>query len=142
MSFRNQSVNQLKKGSYFMDGNEPCQVLSIEHSKAGKHGHAKNRITCIGLFDKKKRSLIFSSGSVVQVPEINKRTGQITDVNDDNIMVMDLESFETFEIEWPDDEVAVSKLKDLQQNPNKIGDATIEYWEILGKRIIQRVLTK
>jgi len=142
MSYKNIPINQLKKGSYFMDGNEPCYVQSIEHSKAGKHGHAKNRVNCIGLFDKKKRSIIFTSGSMVQVPDIKKGTGQITDINNNAITIMDLETFETFECDWPDDEVASSKLKEIQQNPQKMGESNVEYWEIVGKKVVIRVLSK
>jgi translation initiation factor 5A len=143
MSFKNLPGNSLKKGNYFMDGNEPCMVLDIEHSKAGKHGHAKNRVTAVGLFDKKKRSIILTSGSNVQVPEINKRTAQITDIKDSGITVMDIESFETFDCDWPeDDEVAMSKLKDLQTKPDIMSKSSVEYWEIVGKKVIRRVVTQ
>lgn len=142
MSLRNIPANNLKKGSYFMDGEEPCQVIDTEHSKSGKHGHAKNRVSCVGLFDKKKRSLVFSSGSMVQVPEILKRSGQVTDINQDSVMVMDLDTYETFTLAWPDEdeEIEIKKLKKLLEDPHDLGESQIEYWDVVGRKIIQRVI--
>ena len=141
MSLRRTSANKLKKGNYFMVDGEPCSVLASEHSKSGKHGHAKIRISCVGLFDKKKRSVMFTADSMVDMPEISKRTGQITDITDSTVTVMDLESFETITCDWPmDEEDAIKKLKTLEDNPDQIGDSQAEYWDVIGKKIIRRVL--
>jgi len=141
MSLRRTSANKLKKGNYFMVDGEPCSVLASEHSKSGKHGHAKIRISCVGLFDKKKRSVMFTADSMVDMPEISKRTGQITDITDETVTVMDLESYETLICDWPvDEEDAIKKLKSLEENPEQIGDSQAEYWDVIGKKIIRRVL--
>ncbi|MHA1819385.1 MAG: translation initiation factor IF-5A [Promethearchaeota archaeon] len=143
MSLRKIPAGNLKKGMYFLvDNNEPALVLSVEHSKSGKHGHAKNRVSCVGLFDKKKRSLVFSSGATVDVPEIQKKNGQITDIRDDVITIMDLESFETFDAPWPpEDEADVyNKLKELKDKPDEWGQAIAEYWDVIGTKIIRRIM--
>ncbi len=124
-----------------MVDNEPCSVISTEHSKSGKHGHAKMRISCVGLFDKKKRSVMFTADNMVDMPEISKRSGQITDITDDSVTVMDLESYETIPCDWPiDEEDATNKLLKLKNNPEQIGDSQAEFWDVIGKKIIRRVI--
>ena len=130
MSVRRIAAGNLKKGNYFLSDSEVCNVLDVQHSKSCKHGHAKNRVSCVGLFDKKKRSLIFSSGAMVDVPEIKKSTGQVTDVGETTVTIMDLETFETKEIPCPDQEV----FSELEENGN------CEYWDIEGEKIIKRKL--
>lgn len=145
MSLRKSPAGNLKKGNYFMVGEgvaaEPCMVLGTEHSKSGKHGHAKNRVSCIGLFDKKKRSLVFSSGGMVDIPEINKRSGQITNVTTEAVTLMDLESYEEIEALWPiDNDVEIKKLKKLMGNLDDLGDSQAEFWNVVGRKIITRVM--
>jgi len=94
------SANNLKKGNYYIYEGEPYLVLTNDHSKSGKHGHAKSRIGCVGLFTKKKKSLTMTADTSVEVPEIEKRSGQLVDINDNDqlVHVMDLENYETMEI--------------------------------------------
>jgi translation initiation factor 5A len=141
MSIRKIPAGNLKKGSYFLEENGAvCNVLDIQHSKSGKHGHAKNRVSCVGLFDKKKRSIVFSSGAMVDVPEIIKSTGQITDITDSAVIIMDLESFETFEADYPIDEIPLRKINELKENPDSIGESQAEYWDVMGKKLVTRIL--
>ncbi|MBN2154751.1 MAG: translation initiation factor IF-5A [Candidatus Lokiarchaeota archaeon] len=141
MSLRRTTANKLKKGNYFMVDGEPCSVISTEHSKSGKHGHAKMRISCEGLFDKKKRSVMFTADAMIDIPEIVKSTGQITDVSDNSVTLMDLETFETLHCDWPtDEEDAINKLETLKNNPEQIGDSQAEFWDVVGKKIIRRVM--
>lgn len=120
---------------------EPCIIKSTERSKSGKHGHAKVRVVCIGMFDNNKRSLTFPSGSMVEVPEIIKGNAQINFVEENLINIMDLESYNSIDVPWPSDEEAVSKLKDLRSNPAELSSAQVEYWQIAGKTLINRVIT-
>ncbi len=140
MSLRRIPAGNLKKGNYFLSDSEVCNVLDVQHSKSGKHGHAKNRVSCVGLFDKKKRSLIFSSGAMVDVPEIKKSVGQITDVGETTVTIMDLETYETFDAEYPVDEVALKKVKALLENPDDIGESQAEYWDVVGRRLVTRIM--
>jgi len=119
---------------------EPCVIKSTERSKSGKHGHAKVRVVCIGMFDKNKRSLTFPSGSMVEVPEIIKGNAQINFIEDNLINIMDLESYNSIDVQWPSDEDLVSKLKDLKSNPAKLSSAQVEYWQIAEKTFINRVI--
>ncbi len=122
-----------------MNEGEPCQIKSTERSKSGKHGHAKVRVVCVGIFDNNKRSLTFPSGSMVEVPEIIKGNAQINFIEDNLINIMNLETYESIDIEWPKNEELVGKLKELQKDPNKMSASQIEFWQLAGKTLINRV---
>ena len=141
MSIRRTEIQKLKTGNYIMVEDEPCIIKSTERSKSGKHGHAKVRIICMGMFDNNKRSLTFPSGSMVEVPEINKGTAQINFIEDNLINIMDLESYESMDVPWPIEQELVSKLRELKANPSKMSASQVEYWQIVGKTLINRVIS-
>jgi translation initiation factor 5A len=124
-----------------MDGEEPCIIKSTERSKSGKHGHAKVRIVCVGLFDNNKRSLTIPSGHMVEIPEIIKGSAQINFIEDTSVNIMDLESYESIDVAWPKDEELSKKLKELQGKPDVIATAQVDYWQLAGKTLINRVFT-
>ncbi len=124
-----------------MSDQEPCLIKGIERSKSGKHGHAKVRVVCVGMFDNNKRSFTIPSGHMVEVPEIIKGNAQINFIEDLSINIMNLESYESFDVNWPQDEELKNKLKELQTNPSKISTTQVEYWQLAGKTLINRVFT-
>ncbi|MFW9940859.1 MAG: translation initiation factor IF-5A [Candidatus Thorarchaeota archaeon] len=141
MSIRRTEIQKLKSGQFIMVDEEPCIIKSTERSKSGKHGHAKVRVVCVGLFDNNKRSLTIPSGHMVDIPEIIKGSAQINFIDDTMINIMDLESYESFDVEWPKEEELVKKLKDLQAQPDKISTAQVDYWTLAGKTLLNRVFT-
>ena len=54
---------------------------------------------------------------------------------------MDLESYESMDVKWPNDEELVAKVKDLQANPQKMSSSQVEYWQLAGRTLINRVIT-
>ncbi|MHA1985891.1 MAG: translation initiation factor IF-5A [Promethearchaeota archaeon] len=141
MSIRRTEIQKLKSGQYIMVEDEPCIIKSTERSKSGKHGHAKVRVVCVGLFDNNKRSLTIPSGHMVEIPEILKGSAQINFIEETSISIMDLESYESIDVDWPKDENSINKLKELQANPDKISTAQVDYWQLAGKTLINRVVT-
>ncbi len=125
------SASELKTGSFVIIDGEPCVVLDLSKSKPGKHGSAKVRVDAKGVFDGVRRSKIFRADESVEVPIIDKRTAQVVNVMPDSIQLMDMESYEIFEIEPPEDEEIRAKLA-----PGK----EVEYWTALGRRKIIRVM--
>ena len=91
-------VRNLKVNGYIIIDDEPCKILSISTSKPGKHGEAKARIEAVGLFDGQKRSVVHPVKHRVGVPMIDKRQGQVITASGDSAQVMDLETYETFEM--------------------------------------------
>ncbi|NHJ87000.1 MAG: translation initiation factor IF-5A [Asgard group archaeon] len=137
MSTRPTDANSIKRGSYIVVDEEPCQVLDLSHSKTGKHGHAKIRMEVIGLFDKKKRSPVMPSTAKVQVPIIDKRNAQvITYDTGEEMSIMDKESFETISIPKPTDPEHIKKLEDIVKAGKT---AEVEYWIVLNRFLVNRV---
>jgi translation initiation factor 5A len=140
MSIRRTEIQKLKTGQYIMVEEEPCQIKATERSKSGKHGHAKVRVVCVGVFDNNKRSLTIPSGHMVEIPEILKGTAQINFIEDTLVNIMDLETYESVDVDWPADEELKKKIKDLQLDPGKMSLAQVEYWQLAGKTLINRVI--
>lgn len=140
MSIRREEIQKLKSGNYIMVDDEPCEIKSTERSKSGKHGHAKVRVVCVGVFDDNKRSLTFPSGDLVDVPIIEKGNAQINFIDDDKINILDLETYQSIDVDWPEKEKLRDKLKELQGDPDKMSKAKLGFWRLAGNIIIKRVL--
>jgi translation initiation factor 5A len=123
-------LGSLKDGSYILIDGEPCRIVEYDKSKPGKHGAAKARVVGIGVFDSVKRSLVLPVSTNVEVPLIEKRSGQVVSTSPSNVQLMDLETFETFDVPVPTDEDIKSKM---------ISGAEVEYWRVLGRTKIMRV---
>ena len=65
----------------------------------------------------------------IEIPIIEKRSGQVVSVVGDTLQLMDLESYETFDSEMPKNKELKGKL-----TPG----VEIEYWKVLDKKKIIR----
>ena len=97
------NIGSLKVGSYMLIDEEPCKIIEISTSKPGKHGEAKARMEAIGLFDGKKRSVVHPVKHKVQVPMIDRRSAQVVAIMGNEVQLMDLETYETFNVPIPED---------------------------------------
>jgi translation initiation factor 5A len=130
MSKTYDSVGNLKVGSFVMIDGEPCRVVDISKAKTGKHGSAKATVTAVGLFSKSKKVLVAPVDTQIEVPIIEKRVGRIIADLGDKFQVMDVESFEIFEVSKDTiDESIRGKLT---------VDQEVEYWQVLNARLIVR----
>ncbi len=127
MAWSQQEVRELKEGRYMLIDEEPCRILSIQMSKPGKHGEAKARIDAVGLFDERKRSVVFPVTHKVQVPMIGKRSAQVLSFTASEVQLMDLENYETFVLPLE---------ADLQGQLSP--GAEVQYLDAMGKRRIMR----
>jgi translation initiation factor 5A len=98
MSWEQAEVRELREGRYVNVDEEPCKILTITMSKPGKHGEAKARLDVVGLFDGQKRSIVHPVTHKVKVPIIDKRSAQIVAIAGQEIMLMDLETYEQFSL--------------------------------------------
>jgi len=103
MAWEQAEVRTLKEGRYMNIEDEPCKIVSISTSKPGKHGEAKARIEAIGIFDGNKRSVVYPVKHKVQVPMIDKRQAQVTSLMGAEVQLMDLETYEMFQLPIPDE---------------------------------------
>jgi len=128
MSWTQAEVRELKVNRYVLVDDEPCKISSISTSKPGKHGEAKARIEAIGIFDGQKRSIVHPVKHKVQVPMIDKRKGQVLSLMGEEVQIMDLDTYETFNLPMPEE------YKDQIEAGQEI-----LYLEAMGRRMITRV---
>ena len=126
-------LGSVKEGSYIILDGEPCKVVSREHFKPGKHGSAKVRLVAISVFTGSKKSYVSPAESRVDIPMIDKRSGQITSVMDTAVQVMDLATFEVFETPKPTPEEMAELNGRLEPG------VEVEYWAVMGRNKIMRI---
>jgi len=121
-------IKKLQPGRYVVIDDEPCKVLDVTTSVSGKHGEAKARLEAVGLFDNKKRSIVKPADAEMEVPIIEKKTGQVIAISGNNAQIMDMADYEIFDIPIPEE------LKE------KIAQGKeISYWVVMGRKMITEV---
>ncbi|MFX1563542.1 MAG: translation initiation factor IF-5A [Promethearchaeota archaeon] len=132
MSHKVVEVGSLKVGRYLIIEDETCRVVSLEKSKTGKHGHAKARIVAVGVFDGVKRSIVLPTDAKVNSPVIDKRVAQVNYISDATppvLGLMDMETYESFEMPMPEGDDFQGKIEQGIQ---------VEYWIVMGRRKLIR----
>jgi translation initiation factor 5A len=123
MSWEQMEMRELKVNRYVVIDDEPCKIISIQMSKPGKHGEAKARLEAVGIFDGQKRSVVHPVTHKVRVPMIDKGKAQVLSVHGNQAQLMDLETYQTFELPIPED--LADKLQPGQETM---------YLEAMGRR--------
>ena len=122
-------VRLLRVNRYVIIDDEPCKIKSISTSKPGKHGESKARIDAVGVFDGQKMSIVHPVKHKLHVPLIDKRTAQVLAlIGDSAVQIMDLETYETFDMPIPDE------FKGQFESGKEI-----QYLQALGRKKITRV---
>jgi len=123
-----QSVGSLQKGSYVILEGAACRVVDMQVSRPGKHGHAKVRLTAVGLVDEKKRIVVMPGHDNVDVPIIEKKSAQVLSIQGDTANVMDSESYETFDLKIPE-----------ELKGEVVEGVNVMYWVILEDKVMKQV---
>jgi translation initiation factor 5A len=121
-------IGTLQKGSYVVMEGAACKVVDIQISRPGKHGHAKSRVSAVGLLDGKKRVIVAPSHDNIDTPIVEKRTAQVLSINGNIANVMDAETFETFDLKIEDE------LKD-----QVVENCNVLYWVVLDTKVMKQV---
>jgi len=127
MAFKLINATEVKDGAALVIEGNPCTVKSVDISKTGKHGASKVRIEALGILDNKKRVVVVPGHERFEVPLIKKSKGQILNIQGNKASIMDLESFETLEVNIDQGVLGTVKEQD-----------NVEYWDIDGQKIIKR----
>ncbi|MBT3298746.1 translation initiation factor IF-5A [archaeon] len=122
------SVGSLKKGDTIIIDGAPCKVTDTATSRPGKHGHAKVNMMAVGLLDDKKRNLIMPGHDKVEAPIIEKKNAQILSISGNMANVMDSDTFETFDLEIPEE---------LKEDATEGKD--VLYWTLMGTKVMKQV---
>jgi translation initiation factor 5A len=96
-------AGKVREGSYVIIDGDPCEVRSVSKSSPGKHGSAKAKIKAKGVFDGKNRHITKPVDSMMMSPSVERKTGQVVTKEGNIAQVMDMESYETEEMELPED---------------------------------------
>ncbi|MFQ5974710.1 MAG: translation initiation factor IF-5A [Candidatus Hydrothermarchaeales archaeon] len=122
------AVRTLKVGRHIIIDGEPCKIVSYQTAKTGKHGSAKARIEAMGILDNKRRSLVKPVDAKIEVPMIERKSAQINYKTGNTLGLMDLETYETFDVSIPTD-----------VEGEFIEGGEVEYIEAMGRKKIVRV---
>ncbi len=128
MTTKQVHIVSLKKGNYCVVDGVASQVVDVQISRPGKHGHAKVRLSAVGLIDGKKRIVVMPGHDNIAVPIIDKRNAQVLSVQGDMANVMDSETYETFDLKIPD-----------EFKQQVVAGITVLFWVILGDKVIKQV---
>lgn len=128
MSKKVVEVKTLKVGKYVIMDGEASKIISIQTSSPGKHGAAKARVEAVGIFDGQKRNFVKPVDSKCDVPMIDKRLGQVLAIMGNDVQLMDLETYETFEIPIPEE------LKDKLNEGSEV-----DYIVAMGNKKLMRI---
>lgn len=118
-------AGSVKVGNYIVVDNDVYVVKGSEKSKAGKHGHAKVRLTVENLFTGNKKSITAPGDDKFMSPIIEKKVAQVLAITGDSVQLMDTESFETFEAALPGDDITLEE------------GGYVDMWQVLGRKIIR-----
>src|SRR3989338_5569719 len=122
------SVGSLKKGDTIIIDDAACKITDTATSRPGKHGHAKVNMMAVGILDGKKRNVVMPGHDRVEAPIIEKKSAQVLSVSGTKASVMDTETFETFEMDIPEE----------LQNEHLEGREVL-YWTIMGAKVMKQV---
>ena len=122
------SVGTLQKGNYVIIEGVACKVVDTQTSRPGKHGHAKVRLSAVGLVDGKRREIVMPGHDNIEAPIIEKRTAQVLSIHGTSANVMDSETYETFDLGIPEELKA-----------DCIEGCSILYWVILEDKVMKQV---
>ena len=128
MSTKLEEIGKLKEGRFIVLDGVACKITGMQKSAPGKHGHAKYRVSAVDIIKNSKKIVVMSGHERVQVPMLDKRTDQVLSVSGNTANVMDMESYENFDLEIPDepkDQVETGK--------------NILYWIILNKKVMKEI---
>ncbi len=123
------NAGSLQKGNYVMIDGVASVVSSVDISKPGKHGATKARVEAIGMIDGKKRQWLGPAAGTMECPVVEKRNAQVLNVNGATANVMDMETFETYDLAIP---------SELAEQVTE--GCTVLYWQIVNDKVMKQVM--
>jgi len=128
MAMEMTEVGRLKEGRFIVVDGEPCRIVGFTTSAPGKHGHAKAKVDAVGLFDNQKRTILKPTSAKIEVPIIERGNAQVLAITANNAQLMDLSTYETFELPIP-----MNLRGEMKEGVD------VEYMQALSRRKIERV---
>ncbi|KXA92863.1 hypothetical protein AKJ64_01995 [candidate division MSBL1 archaeon SCGC-AAA259E17] len=120
-------IGELDKGSYVVYNGEPCRVTKKSVPSVKNKEDAKEKVYLEGLFDGQKRTFVEEPESRIEVPVIEKGKAQILAIVGNHAQLMDLSSYESFQLAIP-----------LELRGEVEEGDEVEYIQALGRKKIER----
>lgn len=121
-------ATSLKPGRYVVFDGYACEVKSVQISKTGKHGHAKCRVEAIGVKDGRKIIKVMPGHDNIVIPIVEKKNAQVLSVHDNIANLMDMDTYETFDLSVPEE-----FREQVKEGSN------VTYWIVLNEKLIKQV---
>jgi len=121
-------VSSLQKGRFVVIEGVACKITDMQTSRPGKHGHSKIRMQAIGITDDRKRDIVMPGHDNIEVPVIEKKSAQVLSVHGDTANVMDMETYETFDLKIPE-----------ELKGQAVEGTQVLYWIILSDKVMKQV---
>lgn len=125
---KHKSAGSMQKGNYVVIEGAACVVSDVKISRPGKHGHAKVNLTAVGMLDDKKRNIVVPGHDNLEVPVIEKKNAQVLSVTTDHCNVMDMDTYETFDLRIP-----------AELAGQIVEGQVVVYWVVLADRVLKQV---
>ena len=125
---KQEPATSLKPGRYVIFEDIACTVKSVQLSKPGKHGSMKCRVEAVGIMDGRKIIKVMPGSENVSVPIIEKKNAQVLSIQGDKATVMDMDNYETFDLNIPEE------LKDQVKE-----GCQVMYWEVLNDKLMKQL---
>ncbi len=107
-------VGDLKEGDVVLIDEQPCKIRSISKSKSGKHGSAKARVKGKSIINGSKHSFVNPVDERIKIPRVERDEAQVVADMGNRVQLMDMETYENFEIDKPDEEELSGKIEQGQ----------------------------
>lgn len=120
-------LGDLETGSYIVINEEPCMITKKSVASPGNEEPPEEKVYAEGLFDGQKRNFVMSSDTKMEVPIIERSSAQILAIIGNSAQLIDLSSYETFELNIP-----LELRGELEE-----GDE-VEYVQSLGRKKIEK----
>ena len=98
---KKEEIGELGVGEYIVVNGDPCVITKKTSSSTKNSDPKKEKIYVEGLFDGQKRTMVKNLSEEVTVPEVERKNAQIVAIVRDNAQLMDLSTYETFELSIP-----------------------------------------
>ena len=122
------TATELKKGMYFLLNNQLVRVTKKEIVVYGTHSHSKLKIFYTDVKGSGEKFVNMKHEDKIEILDIIRKTGQVISKTDNSVQIMDMQSYETFDMKIPEE------LKDQVKE-----NVTVAYWVILDDKVMKEV---
>ena len=123
------TATELKKGMYFLLNNQLVRVTKKEIVVYGTHSHSKLKIFYTDVKGSGEKFVNMKHEDKIEILDIIRKTGQVISKTDNSVQIMDMQSYETFDVS-----IDQELLDELNENDEVIFINFNNNYQILEKK--------